>query len=114
MDDAAHRFELDCRVFVELVTGYLDDVLDADTTQAFDRHLLACPDCTEYLAQIRATIAATGRLTREAVDVHTMASLVLAFRELLTPPSPPVPPSPRRPVPSWPPRRPPPSRRTSP
>lgn len=89
MDDAARRFEVDCRAVVELVTDHLDGVLDGDTAAAFDRHLHGCPTCRDYVLQIRATIAATGRLTREAVDLHTTATLVLAFRDLLATQDPP-------------------------
>lgn len=82
-DDVASRFDLECRRFVELVTDYLDGSLDRETTDAVDLHLRRCRACREYLLQIRATVAATGRLTRTSLDLRTLTALLAAFRELL-------------------------------
>lgn len=84
-EDGAQRFDLLCRDLVELVSDYLSDDLDVATAAAVDAHLATCPACRDYLRQLRATIAATGRLRRESVDVRTMARLVAAFRDLLGP-----------------------------
>ena len=48
--------DLLCRELVELVSDYLGEVLSADERARFDQHLRDCPPCTEYLAQMRATI----------------------------------------------------------
>lgn len=51
-----------CREVVELVTDYLDGSLSWSERRRFEGHLADCPHCTEYLAQMRATIRLTGRL----------------------------------------------------
>ena len=51
-----------CREVVELVTDYLDGALSRADRRRFEAHLADCPHCTEYLAQMRATIRLTGRL----------------------------------------------------
>ena len=55
---------LTCVQVVELVTDYLEGGLsDADRAR-FDAHLSACDGCTNYLDQIRVTIAVVGRVRR--------------------------------------------------
>ena len=48
--------ELACRELVELATEYLEDALDVLERARVDAHLAECPDCDEYVAQIRRTI----------------------------------------------------------
>lgn len=67
------RRALVCRQAVALVADYLEGRLPAGDAARLEQHLAACPHCSEYLAQIRATIAALGRvepddLSDEAVD----------------------------------------------
>jgi anti-sigma factor RsiW len=59
----APRRDLVCRQAVELVTDYLENALGRADRGRFEKHLAGCPDCTEYLAQMRATIALTGQIT---------------------------------------------------
>jgi anti-sigma factor RsiW len=54
-----------CREMVELVTDYLEGTLTRSQRARFEAHLAGCPHCTEYLQQMRATIAAAGRLREE-------------------------------------------------
>jgi anti-sigma factor RsiW len=51
-----------CQEVVEMVTDYLEGSLSRGERRRFEAHLADCPHCTEYLAQIRATIRLTGRL----------------------------------------------------
>jgi anti-sigma factor RsiW len=51
-----------CQEVVELVTDYLEGALSRRERRRLEGHLADCPHCTEYLAQIRATIRLTGRL----------------------------------------------------
>ena len=53
---------LDCDEFVELVTAYLEDALDAADRQRVLDHLDLCDGCSTYLEQIRATVRALGDL----------------------------------------------------
>ena len=59
------RRDIPCREIVELVSDYLEDALPRAQRRRFEAHLAGCENCTEYLAQMRATIAATGRLREE-------------------------------------------------
>ena len=51
-----------CQAVVELATDYLEGGLSRGERRRFEAHLADCPHCTEYLAQMRATIRLTGRL----------------------------------------------------
>jgi anti-sigma factor RsiW len=53
---------LDCDEFVELVTAYLEDALDAADRQRVLDHLDLCDGCSTYLEQIRATVRTVGDL----------------------------------------------------
>ena len=57
--------ELVCQQVVELVTDYLEGALSRSERRRFEAHLAGCENCTEYLAQMRATIRLTGRLDAE-------------------------------------------------
>jgi anti-sigma factor RsiW len=56
------RRRLACQDVVELVTDYLEGALARSDRFRFEVHLSGCPDCTEYLRQMRMTIAVTRRL----------------------------------------------------
>ena len=78
---ATNRFgELSCARIVELITDYLEGVLEESLRARFEEHLSYCPPCREYLAQMRATVEATGRLTEADVPAETMDALMEAFR----------------------------------
>lgn len=59
------RGPLACKQMVELITDYLEGALPRRERSRFEAHLAGCEHCTEYLAQIRVTIAVTGRLREE-------------------------------------------------
>ena len=71
---------LSCREVVELVTGYLEGALSEAEEVRFEEHLAMCDGCAAYLDQMRRTIALTGRLDPESVDVEACDRLVHAFR----------------------------------
>lgn len=72
--------ELTCAEVVELVTDYLDGVLDAETESRFLAHTAECDGCERYLEQFRETIRLAGSLTPEAIDPVTRDRLLAAFR----------------------------------
>jgi anti-sigma factor RsiW len=74
------RRDLACRQAVELVTDYLEGALDDRDHARFEAHVAACPNCREYLAQIRATIAAMGRVEPEALAPEVRDELVSLYR----------------------------------
>jgi anti-sigma factor RsiW len=72
---------LACREMVELITSYLEGRLPAADAARFERHLATCPNCTEYLAQMRATIVATGRVRPEDINPQKREELLDLFRD---------------------------------
>jgi anti-sigma factor RsiW len=72
--------ELACRDIVELVTAYLEHDLDPAERERFEEHLVFCDGCGIYLEQMRATIAATGRLQRTVLPAELEQRLLEAFR----------------------------------
>jgi anti-sigma factor RsiW len=73
--------QLSCQELVELVTAYLDDALPSLDRARIEEHIASCDGCTGYLAQIRVTIALTGRLAPEQLDPAAKAALLDAFRD---------------------------------
>ena len=75
------RPDLVCQQVVELVTDYLDDVLSRSDRKRFEAHLRNCPNCTNYLEQMRATIAATGTLRPEDLSPEAAAEFTDLFQQ---------------------------------
>ena len=65
-----------CRKAVELVTDYLEDALSRAGRRRFEAHLAHCPDCPEYLAQMRAIVALAGRVTPDDLTPRMREGLV--------------------------------------
>ena len=65
-----------CREAVALVTDYLEGRLPARDLARLEEHLAACPHCSEYLAQIRVTIDALGRVEPEDLTEDALDELV--------------------------------------
>jgi anti-sigma factor (TIGR02949 family) len=72
--------ELTCAQLVELVTDYLDGSLKTRDTERFEEHIAFCDGCSRYFDQMRATIAATGRLREEDLPTDLQERLLEAFR----------------------------------
>jgi anti-sigma factor RsiW len=72
--------ELTCAQLVELVTDYLEQRLSAADTERFEEHLAFCDGCSAYLEQMRAMIAATGRLREKDLPPELEERLLDAFR----------------------------------
>ena len=70
--------------FAELVTDYLEEVLDAATRSRFDEHLVDCPDCPVYLHQMKAIIGAVGILREEDLSPDARDVLLSRFRSWKT------------------------------
>lgn len=69
-----------CREVVDLVTEYLDGGLETRERRAFERHVVLCPPCRGFLAQVRETTE-VARSEREAIVPEPLRdSLVDAFR----------------------------------
>ena len=74
------RREIVCQQAVELVTDYLEGALSQRDRVRFEAHLRGCPHCTEYLAQMRVTIAAAGRIEAAALAPEVRDELVSLYR----------------------------------
>ena len=71
---------LTCRDLVELITDYLDDVLEAGTTGLVELHLALCAGCETYLNQMMRTASLLGEIPVETLTVQVQATLLDAFR----------------------------------
>jgi anti-sigma factor RsiW len=74
------RRALVCRQAVSLMTDYLDGALDRRDRDRLEAHLAGCPHCSEYLAQIRATIAAAGHVEPDDLSPEALDDLVALYR----------------------------------
>jgi anti-sigma factor RsiW len=73
--------DLSCKELVELVTAYVEGALPAVERARFDAHLTECPDCVEYVAQFRRTIAAIGLAGPELEGTPPVGELLRVFRD---------------------------------
>jgi anti-sigma factor RsiW len=69
-----------CKELVELITGYLEGTLRGRRRRRFESHLASCDGCTRFMAQMEATIRATGTLREEQVTDEQKTVLLAAFR----------------------------------
>jgi anti-sigma factor RsiW len=69
-----------CRELVELVTDYLEDRLEEGDRRRFDEHLRECPDCREYVEQMRQTVRGLGALSEDALSAPARDALLHAFQ----------------------------------
>jgi anti-sigma factor RsiW len=74
------RRALVCRQAVGLMTDYLDGALAARDQARLEEHLAGCPHCTEYLKQIRATVAAVGRVEPDDLPPEALDELVSLYQ----------------------------------
>ena len=74
------RRALVCREAVALVADYLEGRLPRRDAARLEGHLAACPHCSEYLAQMRATIDALGRIEVDDISEDALDDLVGLYR----------------------------------
>jgi anti-sigma factor RsiW len=72
--------EMTCKELVEVVSDYLEGRLGEADRLRLEAHLAECPYCAEYIAQMRQTIEALGKLPAETLDPRREAELLEAFR----------------------------------
>jgi anti-sigma factor RsiW len=70
-----------CREAVELVSDYLDGTLSRRQRRRLEKHLAQCDACTAYLDQMRATIAASGKVGPDDLPSDVVEGLVNLFRQ---------------------------------
>jgi len=71
---------MDCNVLVEVITDYLEGTMAPEERARFDEHLIYCDGCTTYLEQMRATLAAVGRIPAESLKGQARERLLQSFR----------------------------------
>jgi anti-sigma factor RsiW len=72
--------DMSCKELVELVTDYLEGALSPTDRQRFDLHISKCDWCKLYIAQIRLTIKAVGKLTEDSIEPRAKEELLGVFR----------------------------------
>ncbi len=58
------------------MTQYLEGALSALERRRYETHLVGCVACTEYLSQMRATVAALGQLEPDDLPDAVLEELV--------------------------------------
>ena len=74
------RRALVCQQAVELMSDYLEGALSPADAARLEAHLVDCPHCTEYLAQLRAGVTIAGRVEPAPLDPDTEDALVEMYR----------------------------------
>jgi len=63
------------------MSDYIDGVLDERDRTRLDSHLADCANCTEYLAQLRATIDALGHAEPDDLTDDALDEFVALYRQ---------------------------------
>ena len=79
MTESSER--ITCQELTELVNDFVEGVLPAHETALFEQHLNFCDGCDWYVDQIRATVAAVGRIEESDVPPQVRDRLLDAFRD---------------------------------
>jgi len=74
--------DLACKELVEIITDYLEQTLPERDRTRFEAHILTCPPCREYVAEMKNTLRLTGRLTVESISPGARDDLLRAFRRM--------------------------------
>ena len=78
---ASRRRRFTCEEMVELVTDYLEGSLSRRDRRRFEAHLSGCDHCTEFLEQMRTTIALTGSFVDDELSPVRQSELLVLFRQ---------------------------------
>lgn len=74
------RRSIVCRQAVMLMSDYLDGRLPKRDRERLEAHLGECPHCSEYLEQLRVTVASLGRAEPESLSDDALRELVDLYR----------------------------------
>ena len=72
--------DLVCQQAIELLTDYLEGSLSRRQRLRLERHLSACPNCSNYLEQIRLTVQHTGDIAPEELAPEAVDDLTQLYR----------------------------------
>ncbi len=70
-----------CREFVEVLTDYLEDAIDAAERAEIERHIVICRGCSNYVEQFRSTIDLLGRIAADEPDDAQASAALAIFRD---------------------------------
>jgi anti-sigma factor RsiW len=72
-----------CKESIEFIADYLEGTLPRPQRDEFEKHVAACPYCTEYLDSYRATIDLAGTLREDALNdaPEELVRAILAARK---------------------------------
>jgi hypothetical protein len=71
--------QLSCQELVELVTEYSENALSAKDRVRFEEHLETCEGCSNYVEQMKTTVATVGRLRPDDLTPEAEKALLDAF-----------------------------------
>jgi anti-sigma factor RsiW len=74
------RRSIVCRQAVMLMSDYLDGQLSKRDRLRLEAHLGECPHCSEYLEQLRVTIASLGKAEPAMLSDDALHELVDLYR----------------------------------
>jgi anti-sigma factor RsiW len=77
--------DISCKEIVEIVNDYVEGALSPADREAVELHLNLCDGCTDYLEQLRLSIALTGELPPDALSPELEEELCHAFRSFPRP-----------------------------
>lgn len=73
---------LECKEVVEIVSDFLDGALASGDRARVEQHLLVCPPCAGYIAQVKSTLVQLADLGAAQRPVAVGSELLEAFRRL--------------------------------
>jgi anti-sigma factor RsiW len=73
---------LACVEAVEIIADYLEGALSDSERRRLEEHLVTCPGCTEYVAQMRTVAGSLSGLREEVIPAELREAALAAFRDL--------------------------------
>lgn len=73
--------DLACQQAIELMTDYLDGALSRRQRRRLETHLRACPNCSQYLEQIRITVRLSGEIEPTDLPPEAVEDLTRLYRQ---------------------------------
>ena len=69
-----------CEQVVDIVSDYLEGLVDDAMRGEIEAHLALCPGCDEYLRQMRSTLRTLGHIPLDTLSDSAKDALTAAFR----------------------------------
>ena len=77
---STHVEHVTCQHLVDVLTDYLEGVLDPQQRADIERHIVICDGCASYVEQMRSTIDLLGRIAEEDPEDARADELLGIFR----------------------------------